>query len=214
MTQPPYDQSGSDFPQMPPASGTYPPQTPAYPPQEPQNPFGQAPTMPQPQYAQPGQPPMGAPEPPKKKGKAGKVVLIVVIVVAIVAAVGYFGFKAFFGNRLTPYCQTYVKIGTQVEDLNNQMVSASANADMDEMSDIMGQMITLFDELRDSSPPDTVAPSMDTVIDYLTHIKQFVDTQDFTGYEDYMNQHDPMEFANAADTVDSASLEYCNNGKG
>ena len=129
--------------------------------------------------------------------------------VVIAAVGGYLGVKAFLGNKLTPYCQTLNGVSGQIEDLTSQLTAASTTGDMDQMSDIMGQMITLFDKLRSASPPDTVSPSLDTVYDYLTAIKGYIDSQDIVGYMDYMSQHDPVEFATAATTVDTASREYC-----
>jgi len=193
VTQPPFDQSGPSQ-EVPSEVPNYAAQAPAYPVQE----------------AQPGQPPLGVPEAPKKKGKTGKVIIIVLIAVAVVVAAGIIGYKAIVGNRMTAYCQTYIKIGNQADDLNAQMDSASSNGDMAKMSDIMSQMVSLFDELRDSSPPDTVAPSLDTVIDYMSNTQQYLETGDIEGYVNYMQQHSTGEFENAVKMVDSASVEYCN----
>jgi len=138
------------------------------------------------------------------------IVAIVIIAVAIVAAGGYFGFKEAIGNKLTPYCRAAANVSSQIEELSNELTAASTEVDLDQMSQIMGQMITLFDQLRDANPPDTVSPSLDTVYDYLTHIKEFIDDKDMVGYVNYMSQHDPAEFATAATTVDTASNQYCN----
>ena len=160
-------------------------------------------------YAAPAAPMYIAAPAPKKK-KTGLIVAIVIVAVALVAAGGYFGFRQVVGNRLTPYCRAAVDVNSQIEDLSNELTTASAEADLDQMSQIMDQMITLFDQLRDANPPDTVAPSLDTVYDYLTHIKAFIDSQDMTGYLDYMSDHDPTAFATAATTVDTETNKYCN----
>lgn len=222
MTQPPYNPLEPTVPPVPepqtpppsaetPATPGYQPASPDYPPQAPQA-LQQAPYPPgqpqQPQYAAPA---YSATQPPApKKRKTGMIVAIIVVAVAIVAAGGYFGFKAVVGNRLTPYCRTFISVGSQMEDLSSRMTTASAEADLDEMSQIMGEMITLFDQLRDSSPPDTVSPSLDTVSDYLTHVKGYIDSGDITGFLEYMSQSDASEFATAASTVDTASVDYCN----
>ena len=191
MTQPPYTPPEQpQAPQMPQAP--YPPQAP-----------GQLP------YTAPTAAAMAAPPAPKKR-KTGLIVAIVIIAVAVLATASYFGVKLVVGNKLTPYCQTALTVSSQIEDLSNQLTTASTDGDMDEMSRIIGEMIDLFDQLRDASPPDTVAPSLDTVYDYLTHIKEFIDSKDMVGYLEYTSQHDPMEFASAASTVDTATVEYCN----
>ena len=149
-------------------------------------------------------------QPAPKKKKTGMVVAIILIVVAVVATGGYFGFKAVVGNKLTPYCRTFISVGSQMEDLSDQMNSAGASGDLNEMSEVMGEMIALFDQLRNSSPPDTVSPSLDTVYDYLTTIKGFIDSKDLVGYINYMSSSSSVDFATAATTVDEASVAYCN----
>ena len=223
MTQPPFNPLGptvpsSPPPQMPPPQApqapfeSQAPQAPQapYPPQGPQAPYPpQAPQAPYPPQQVPYAAPAYVPPAAPKKKKTKLVAIIVAIVVVVAAVGGYLGVKAFLGNKLTPYCQTLNNISGQIDDLSSQLTTASSNADLDQMSDIMGQMISLFDQLRAASPPDTVSPSLDTVYDYLTHTKEFIDSQDITGYMDYVSQHDPVEFAEAAATVDSASREYC-----
>lgn len=199
-----------DTPQVPETPQA--PQAP-YPPQQAPYPPGQAYPAGQPQqfqYAAPAAPMYVAQPPAPKKRRTGMIVAIVIVAVALVAAGGYFGFRAVIGNRLTPYCRAANDVTTQIQELSDELTTASTQGDLDQMSEIMGEMLDVFDQLRNASPPDTVAPSLDTVYDYLTHVKDFIDSQDMVGYMTYMSQHDPMEFATAATTVDTASVEYCN----
>lgn len=137
-------------------------------------------------------------------------VAIIIVAVALVGTGVFFGYRSVVGNRLTPYCKAFASVGDQMDDLESQMNDATSDEDMDQMGEIMGEMIDLFDQLRNASPPDTVSPSLDTVYDYLTHIKEAIDSGDMSGYIDYVSQHDPDEFMTAATTVDTESLAYCN----
>ena len=210
---PVYGSAPANPPQEPPIPPV--PQTPPAPeqpqaPQQPQAPYPQQPYAPQPQYAAaPVAPAYVAQAPAPKKKRTGLIVAIVIVAVALVATGGYFGFRQAVGNRLTPYCRAAADVNSQIEDLNNELATASSDADLDEMSQVMGELIDVFDQLRSASPPDTVAPALDTVYDYLTHLKGFIDTGDMMGYLNYINEHDPTELLNAATTVETASNQYC-----
>jgi len=137
------------------------------------------------------------------------VILIVVVAMAVLATAGVLVAKSVFGNFLDPYCRTAGSVSAQLEDLNTQLTTAASTFNMDEMSDIMGQMITLFEQMRDASPPDTVTPSLDTLLDYLTHVKDYIDSRNLWGYLAYSSQHSNQEIQDAVTTLQTASLEYC-----
>jgi len=153
-----------------------------------------------------------APPEVPKKNKTGIVVLVVTIVVVVLAVLvtaGVLLTKSVVGNSLSPYCRAASSAASQLEDLNNQLTTASTTFDMETMSDVMGKMVTILDEMRAASPPDSVAPSLDIVVNYLSRVKTYIDTRDLLGYISYSAHTNPQDVKDAINTIQTASIAYC-----
>ena len=187
MTQPPF--GSAPDPQMPPQAYA-PPQV-----SEPQQPYPPAPVQPM--------------APPPKKSKAGLTVVIILVVLALVGVGGYFGFRAVFANRLTPYCQTYIQVGKEMPAIESQLANVNYE-NLSEVSDAYGALLGKMQELRDASPPDTVIPSLDITVNYLTEAKGYADANDFEGLVAFLTTNATAEFQTAAQKVDDATVAYCN----
>lgn len=209
MTQSPYDRFGPDeYPQEPPQmyapAEPYQPQPPVQPPAQ----YDAQQQYPPQQYTpQPLEPAL--PAPPAKKLKTWMVVLIVVVAVAIVASVGVIGFRAVVGNRLTPYCRSFIGLGSQVSQIQDEFNQAQRSQDPAQISAALGTLITTFNGLDAASPPPSVAPSLTTIISDLTSLKRYTDTKDLMGYITYLASGRSGELTDALTTMDNASVAYC-----
>jgi hypothetical protein len=166
---------------------------------------------PQPPFAPvPGQP-VGFPsaQPPKKKAKGWLIALIIVVVLALAATAGVLVVRSLVGNRTTPYCQTYIRLGDEMPPISARLTQAQANGDFTEISSALAEMIAGFTELSDANPPaDAVAP-LDTVVDYLQSLKVYADNNDGDGYNAYVSANGSGAFLTASNSVDEVSVAYC-----
>jgi hypothetical protein len=152
----------------------------------------------------------GYPEPtppvPVKKKKTGLIILIVVVVLALIGTGLFFAFRSVVGNRLTPYCVTYVRVGVEMDSFESNI--EAAGEDLQAIGALFGQAATSFQELRDASPPqDAIAP-LETVIEFLTVSQGYLESGDGQAFGEYYLSYG-ADFVSASNAIDSASVEYC-----
>ncbi len=152
--------------------------------------------------------PATPPQPPKKKRRTWLVVLIVILAVVVVAVAALAVRVFVVAHRGTEYCQTYIQLSGQMDEISGELDQAAAKGDADAIGVGLDKMIAAFQQLQTADPPEGAGPALDSFVSTFTEVRQSLATDGLEGFVSAYTASGP-QIADLAQQIDDISVDYC-----